>query len=496
MSKSSLGIYGLGVMGRNLALNFEKFGQQVSVFNKKTEGEESVVNDFMSEFGRDKNFLPAESAKMFVTTLTKPRKILILVKAGEAVDSVIDELTPFLDKDDILIDGGNSHFEDTERRVKELRTKKIQFVGLGISGGADGARNGPSLMPGSTKKAWGKLEDIFKPIAATTFSGDPCCELLGPGGSGHFVKMIHNGIEYAEMQLIAEAYQIMRYGCGMNAYQISEQFRKWSDGPMGSFLNEITADILTLTDDDGNPLVDRIDDSAGQKGTGKWASMYALESGMPLTTTTQAVFSRFTSNFGDIRRNTSYSVDGPGASGQLDSATVIPLLSEAILASRMMIHAEAFFLITQTSEQRKWNIDPVAVARIWQGGCIIRSELLRNIVAAYEQGSNLTSLLQSPIYANRFRKLQSGWRKTASLAISSGIPVPVLTSALAQYDTLRSPKLPSNLIQAQRDYFGAHGIKFADDSTGEVQHLQWKEAVASESEKDTSGFFDETEMDE
>jgi 6-phosphogluconate dehydrogenase len=493
MSKSSIGIYGMGVMGQNLALNLEEHGHQVSLFNRKVEGEESVVTDFMSNYGRDKNFLPAESVKMLVTTLEKPRKILIMVKAGEAVDSVIEVLLPFLDKDDILIDGGNSHFEDTERRLKDLRSNKIQFVGMGISGGADGARNGPSLMPGSTKKAWSKLSEIFEPIAAKSFSGTPCCELLGPGGSGHFVKMVHNGIEYAEMQLIAEVYQILRQGCGMSAYQISEQFRRWSDGPMGSYLNEITADILTITDDEGRPLLDSIDDSAGQKGTGKWISLHALQSGIPLATTTQSVFSRFTSTYREIRRSTSFSVDGPVPAGNLDSNTILPLVSEAILASRMVIHAEAFFLITQTSAERKWDIDPAIVARIWQGGCIIRSELLRNIVAAYEQGSNLTNLLQSPIFANRFRKVQDGWRKTAGIAISAGIPVPVLTAALAQYDSLRTVTLPSTLIQAQRDYFGSHGYLRTDDPSGKLHHTEWKNAVSEEENKDTSGFFDVVE---
>jgi 6-phosphogluconate dehydrogenase len=475
MSGSTIGVYGLGVMGRNLALNLEGHGNSVSVYNRKSKGEEKIVEGFLKNEGNGKNFTGSDTIADFVQSLEKPRKILIMVKAGDAVDSVIEELLPHLGKDDILIDGGNSHFEDTERRVKSLRKDGVQFVGMGVSGGEEGARFGPSLMPGSTKKAWKELNEIFEPIAAKSFDGSPCCTLIGSGGSGHFVKMVHNGIEYADMQLIAEAYQIMRSALGMSAIEISRQFSEWNNGSLGSYLFEITADILSVSDDEGEPLVDAILDSAGQKGTGKWTAINALELGLPASVISEAVFSRFVSSLTDLRKRSSYSVAGPVNHEKMNAAEMLPVLEDALLSSRMVAHAEGFYMITETSKEYKWDINPAEVARIWQGGCIIRSKLLNNIVAAYEQGYGLTHLLQAPIFANRFRTLQTGWRKCISMAALHGIPVPGMMAALSQYDSLRSERLPANLIQAQRDYFGAHTYERIDKPRGQFFHTDWKD---------------------
>lgn len=475
MKKSAIGVYGLGVMGRNLVLNLEEHGNRVSIYNRNVKGEENIVTDFLKKEGKTKNIEGTFTIEEFVNTLESPRKILIMVKAGEPVDMVIDELLPYLDKDDILIDGGNSNFQDTERRIKSLRKERISFVGMGVSGGEEGARFGPSLMPGSTKKAWNELSEILEPIAAKSFDGTPCCTLIGSGGSGHFVKMVHNGIEYADMQLIAEAYHIMRSGLGMSAREISQQFTKWNDGPLGSYLFEITAEILEVTDEDGEPLVDKILDSAGQKGTGKWTVIKALELGLPSSVISESVFARFVSSLTDLRKTSSYSVPGPQTLKPLNRDEMLSNLADALLSSRIVAHAEGFFIITETSKENKWDIDPAEVARIWQGGCIIRSELLRNIVAAYGRGSDLNHLLHSPILSNRFRKLQTGWRNCIAHAAQHGIPIPAMMAALSQYDSLRSQQLPANLIQAQRDYFGAHTYERIDKPRGEFFHTDWKD---------------------
>lgn len=483
MSRSTIGVYGLGVMGRNLALNLEGHGNIVSVYNRTAKGEETIVKDFINTEGNGKNLDGTSSIKEFVSSLEKPRKILIMVKAGKAVDQVIDELLPYLDKDDILIDGGNSNFEDTERRVKSLRKKGISFAGMGISGGEEGARYGPSLMPGSTKTTWKKLIEIFEPIAAKSFDGLPCCSLIGSGGAGHFVKMIHNGIEYADMQLISEAYHIMKIGLGLNETEISDQFAKWNEGPLASYLFEITIDILKTTDQDGNFIVDSILDSAGQKGTGKWTAINALDLGIPASVISEAVFARFVSSLTELRKTSSYSVAGPVISEKLHVNEMISALSDSLLCSRMMAHAEGFYMITEASKTYKWDIDAATVARIWQGGCIIRSELLKSIVAAYEQSSGLTHLLHSPIFANRYRTLQSGWRKCISLSALHGIPIPGMMAALSQYDSIRSERLPANLIQAQRDYFGAHTYERIDQPRGKFFHTDWNNAFSGNNSK-------------
>jgi 6-phosphogluconate dehydrogenase len=473
MIRSTIGVYGLGVMGKNLALNLEENGSSVSVYNRKTSGEENVTEEFISKEGMGKSLFGAGSVSEFTESLKTPRKILIMVKAGKPVDDVIDGLLPHLEPGDILIDGGNSNFEDTGRRVKYLRSEKIQFVGMGVSGGEEGARYGPSLMPGATKKAWKQLSKIFEPVAAKSFDGSPCCTLIGSGGSGHFVKLVHNGIEYADMQLLSEVYHLMKMGLQMNEKEISEVFKYWNEGPLASYLVEITSEILKEKDEDGEPLIGKILDSAGQKGTGKWTAISALEQGLPLPAITQSVIARFISSLTELRKSSSISVEGPESTAFPDKEDFLAMLSDAYMASRMVVYAEGFFLITETSAEKKWSIDPASVAKIWQGGCIIRSELLKNIVAAFQQGSDLTHLFQSPIYSNRFRNVQSGWRACIGRAASAGIPIPVMMSALAQYDSLRLHWLPANLIQAQRDYFGAHTYERIDKPRGEFFHSDW-----------------------
>lgn len=473
MKKSNIGVYGLGVMGRNLALNLEDHENQVSVYNRPMPGEEQVVSDFIENKGTSKSFLGAQTLPDFVQSLESPKMILIMVKAGPPVDSVIEELTPFLNKGDILIDGGNSHFEDTERRVGDLFEEDIHFVGMGVSGGEEGARFGPSMMPGTNPEVWGRLKDLLEPISAEAFDGSPCCTRIGTGGAGHFVKMVHNGIEYADMQLIAEAYHIMKQDFRMTSGEISEQFTKWNSGLLSSYLFEITAEILTVTDDDGVPLVDKILDSAGQKGTGKWTAISAFESGVPLTGISEAVTARFISSFTDLRKSLSGSLTYNPDVTEVDRGQSLSDLKDALLACRIVSHAEGFFMITETNRQKGWGIDPAEVARIWQGGCIIRSILLKPIVAAYIQNPALDHLLQSDEISGLMKDLQDGWRDTISRAARAGSPVPVMMASLSQYDSLRSARLPANLIQAQRDYFGAHTYERTDKPRGDFFHTDW-----------------------
>lgn len=470
---STIGVYGLGVMGRNLALNLEDHGNRVSVYNRPMPGEENVVSDFIENEGKTKSFVGADTVQEFVSSLEKPRKILIMVKAGPPVDDVINELLPHLDRGDILIDGGNSHFEDTQRRSDTLSEKGVHFVGMGVSGGEEGARNGPSLMPGTASEAWRMIQPIFEPIAAKAFDGSPCCARIGNGGAGHFVKMVHNGIEYADMQLIAESYHIMKDGFGMDANEISDRFTKWNKGPLASYLFEITADILTVNNSDGAPLVEKILDSAGQKGTGKWTAISALDLGVPLPGITGAVNQRFISSLTDLR--VSLATNHPQkeiSSNQKED--LLQHLEDALFASRIMCHAEGFYMITQTSNERSWDISPEEVARIWQGGCIIRSELLRLIVTAFQQNPQPDHLMLANTLAEEIETREQGWRSIINYAIQAKIPVPVISGALSQYDSLRSGRLPANLIQAQRDYFGAHTYERTDKPRGEFFHTDWK----------------------
>lgn len=475
MNKSQLGVYGLGVMGRNLALNFEDKGYRVSLYNRNAPGEQFVVDEFLAFEGVGKKFKGTSTVESFVESLERPRKILLMVKAGEPVDMVINELTPFLDKDDIIMDGGNSNYGDTNRRVDTLKEKEILFVGMGISGGEEGARNGPSLMPGGNKEAWPHLREMLESISAKAFDGSPCCAWIGNQGAGHFIKMVHNGIEYADMQIISEAYHFMKVILGMKPQKMAETFAEWSDTELDSYLIEITANILKVKDDQGEPLLDKILDSAGQKGTGKWTAVTSLEQGVALPVISQAVYSRFFSSLTDLRRQFANRISSPIFVTNQDRALLLHSLAQALFASRMVAYAEGFYLITKTGKEFNWDIDPASAARIWQGGCIIRSDLLNEIQKAYTEEISLEHLFLSGFYASAFRKLVSGWRKIVSKAVNEGLPLPAMSAALAQYDTLRSEKLPANLIQAQRDYFGAHTYERVDRLKGKFFHTDWIE---------------------
>lgn len=482
MSKSDIGVYGMGVMGSNLALNLESHGNRVSVYNRTVKGDENLLAEFMKKHGAGKSFHPAGKVKDFVQSLKSPRIILIMIKSGDPVDQVISELQPLLNDGDIIVDGGNSYFEETERRATALRFKKINYAGVGISGGAEGARNGPSIMAGTTKKCWKYLGKFLEPIAAKSFDDTPCCALIGSGGAGHFIKMVHNGIEYADMQILAESYDIMRKLLNMKPQEISDIFYSWNSTAMGSYLLEISAEILEIPDDSGaGSLVDQILDSAGQKGTGSLTVQTAAAAGVQTPVISSAVYLRSISSLIGLRRRLSASLEAPDTSVLPSSLhnrkSILKNLEDAFLASRMVAAAEGFYLITEAAEHYKWRIDPAEVARIWQGGCIIRSELLRNIVAAYEQGSNLSHLFLSPIYANRFRKLQDGWRETIILCTGYGLPIPAMSSALIEYDSLRTEKLPTNLIQAQRDYFGSHMYEKIDEPRGTFFHTDWEKTL-------------------
>lgn len=473
--KSQIGIYGLGVMGKNLALNFEQKGYSVSVYNREAPGEKYIVDEFLAFEGLGKHFYGAKSVEKFIESLETPRNILLMVKAGEPVDMVVNELIPYLNENDIIIDGGNSNYTDTNRRIIKLDDSGILFVGMGVSGGEEGARNGPSLMPGGNKKAWPVLEPMLKNIAASAFDGSPCCAWMGNDGSGHLVKMIHNGIEYADMQLIAEAYHIMKIVLRMDPVKISDTFREWTETELDSYLIEITADILKVKDTDGFPLIDKIVDAAGQKGTGKWTAVTALETGIPLPVITQAVYARFSSSLTELRRESANLSNKPRLYGDADRDQVLHSLAQALFASRMIAYAEGFHLITSISKANQWEIDPASIALIWQGGCIIRSDLLNEIRKSYLNEISLEHLILSDFYASSFEKLEEGWRKTVKLATDEAIPVPCMSAALNQLDTLRTDKLPANLIQAQRDYFGAHTYERTDRVRGKYFHTDWQE---------------------
>ncbi len=476
MSTSNIGVYGLGVMGHNLALNLEEKGNRVSVYNRTSGEEKYVVRDFIKQAG-DKKFTGEQHVEEFVSSLEMPRKILIMVKAGAPVDAVIKELLPYLSGGDILIDGGNSNFNDTNRRVDELSKKNILFVGMGVSGGEEGARNGPSLMPGGNRAARDQINPVFEPISARAFDGSACCRWIGDGGAGHFVKMVHNGIEYADMQLIAEAYHLMTTAAGMSSKEISDQFYHWNETSLNSYLMEISAEILTALDEDGRPLVDKILDSAGQKGTGKWTAITSLELGVPLSGITEAVYSRFFSSLVDLRSRLSENLNSPGNTDKHDRSLFLSNLEDALKAARMVAYAEGFYLIEQAGHEFSWNINPASVAKIWQGGCIIRSKLLEPIEQAYSENPDLEHLLLHPYFSEEIERLQTGWRNTVKTALDSRVPLPCSAAYLSQYDSLHSNRLPANLIQAQRDYFGAHTYERIDKPRDTFFHTDWQEKV-------------------
>jgi len=465
--KADIGVWGLAVMGRNLTLNMESKGFTVAVYNRTLQ----KVRDFAENRAKGKNIVAAYDIKDFVDTLLMPRKVMIMVRAGEAVDEVIGRIVPFLEKGDVVIDGGNSHFSDTIRRCTELEKRGLLYLGVGISGGQEGALKGPSVMPGGSKKAYSLVEPIFTKISAQV-NGVPCCVYTGDSGAGHFVKMVHNGIEYADMQLISEAYCLMKNVLGMNAEQMHVVFAEWNTGVLNSYLIEITADILSKKDSQtGNPLVEMILDDASQKGTGVWTSHSALALGAAAPTIAEAVFARFISAIKEQRLAAAKKFSGPCGeyTGQKDD--FIDSIRDALYACKICSYAQGFAIMTSAAKHYGWELNPGRIAMIWRGGCIIRAGLLDKIKGAFDRNANLENLLLDPYFSNAIEKAQSGWRKVVAAAAESGIPVPALGSALNYFDSFRSEQSGANLIQAQRDYFGAHTYKRVDKDG--IFHTDW-----------------------
>jgi len=472
MANADIGLIGLAVMGRNLVLNMEEKGFTVAVFNRTV----SKVDAFCQGQAKGKNILAAHSAEELVSLLAPPRRIMLLVKAGQPVDDFIDTLIPLLDTGDIIIDGGISNFNDTIRRCKRVESRGLLYIGTGVSGGEEGARHGPSIMPGGSPEAWGHVRPIFQAIAAKAEGNAPCCEWVGANGAGHFVKMVHNGIEYGDMQLICEAYNLMK-AAGMTAGEMSEVFAEWNKGELDSYLIEITRDILAKTDDQTHqPMVDVILDTAGQKGTGKWTGITALELGQPLTLIGEAVFARCLSALKDERVAASKKLRGPKVKPIAEPAKrakFIEDIRQALYASKIICYAQGFQLLRAAAKEYKWKLAYGNIALLWRGGCIIRSQFLGKIKEAFDKRKRLVNLLLDPYFKAAVRRAQPSWRRTITRAVKWGVPAPAFTSALAYYDGYRSERLPANLLQAQRDYFGAHTYERVDKQRGEFFHTNW-----------------------
>ena len=459
---ADVGLIGLAVMGQNLVLNLADHGHSVAVHNRTT----SVTDEFLIGEAAGKSITGHGELGDFVADLSSPRRIILLVKAGSAVDAVLSDLLPLLDDGDIVIDGGNSLYSDTERRVKEAAAVGVRYVGAGVSGGEEGARNGPSIMPGGDSEAWPHIRDMLRSIAATADDGEPCCDWLGSGGAGHYVKMVHNGIEYGDMQVIAEAYSLMK-ASGMSHSEMSETFRTWGDGVLDSFLVDITSEILATVDDDGSPLVENILDAAGQKGTGKWTVISSMELGQPVSLVAEAVYARIVSSFKELRVRAA-------ATREAGSVTVDVSpddLRDALYASKIVSYAQGFMLLQAASDEHGWDLDLAKVASLWRAGCIIRAAFLDDVMASF--GAGVDHLLLDPGFAQRVRDAEPGWRRVVAAAVTAGVPVPAYSSALAFYDAFFSEQVSANLIQAQRDYFGAHTYERVDRPRGEYFHTDW-----------------------
>ena len=470
MTVKHIGLIGCGVMGQNLALNMERNGFSVAVFDT----DRTKVELYLAEKAKGKHIAGVASLDELVASLRKPRRILMMVPAGAAVDRCIESLLPYLDPEDILIDGGNSHFPDTTRRTRSLAEKGFRYIGTGVSGGEEGALLGPSLMPGGSLEAWEHVQPIFEAICARTDDGAPCCRWVGEEGAGHFVKMVHNGIEYADMQLICEAYQVMKVGLSLSNAEISEVFARWNEGELDSYLIEITRDILAFVDANGEATIDAILDTAGQKGTGKWTAIEALDLGQPLTLIGEAVFARCLSALKDERVSASAALTGPVPALSGDREELVENLRLALLASKVVAYAQGYQLMRAAAEEYGWNLDYGGIAAIWRGGCIIRSVFLDGIRRAFEQDAALVNLMLVSPFRETLDEAQAAWRQVVSAAVLSGIPLPAMSSALAFYDGYRSERLPANLLQAQRDYFGAHTYERVDKPRGEFFHTDWK----------------------
>ncbi len=467
--KADIGLIGLAVMGENLVLNMERNGYTVAVYNRTVE----KVDNFMNARGKGKNFIGARSIEEFVASLERPRKVMMLVKAGAPVDSFIEILLPHLEEGDIIIDGGNSHFPDTIRRTEYVESKGMLFIGTGVSGGEEGALMGPSIMPGGSAAAWPYVKQIFQDISAKVEDGSPCCDWVGVDGAGHFVKMVHNGIEYGDMQLISEAYNLMKNLLGMSADEMFDVFEEWNKGDLDSYLMEISRDILGYKDDDGEALVEKILDTAGQKGTGKWTGVEALNLGIPLTLIGESVFARCLSALKDERVAASKVLSGPEPEFHGDRKEFLNDIKSALYASKIVSYAQGYTLLKEAAKEYNWDLNYGNIALLWRGGCIIRSVFLAKIKDAFDSNKDLPNLLLDPFFQEKVEAAQTGWRKVVATSLMNGIPVPAFTTALNYFDGYRSAHLPANMLQAQRDYFGAHTYERIDKPRGEFFHTNW-----------------------
>jgi 6-phosphogluconate dehydrogenase len=467
--KADIAVIGLAVMGQNLILNMNDHGFTVVAFNRTV----SKVDDFLNKEAKGTQVIGVHSIEEMVALLKKPRRVMLMVKAGQAVDEFIDHLLPLLEAGDIIIDGGNSLFEDTIRRTKFVESKGLLYIGTGVSGGEEGARRGPSIMPGGSPAAWPHVKDIFQRIAAKVEDGSPCCDWVGENGAGHYVKMVHNGIEYGDMQLTGEAYNLMKTGLGLSADQMHQVFAEWNQGELNSYLIEITRDILAFKDTDGQPLVDKILDTAGQKGTGKWTVISSQDLGIPITLIAEAVYARCISALKEERVAAAKKLKGPRPTIAGDPKQLIEDIRRALYASKIVSYAQGYMLMRAAAKEHNWNLNYGGIALMWRGGCIIRSVFLSKIKDAFDKNPQLSNLLLDPFFRKAIKDSQRSWRKVVALAARKGIPVPAFSTALAFYDSYRSERLPANLLQAQRDYFGAHTYERLDQPRGQFFHTNW-----------------------
>ncbi|MDR0220899.1 MAG: decarboxylating NADP(+)-dependent phosphogluconate dehydrogenase [Lachnospiraceae bacterium] len=471
MKESDIGLIGLAVMGENLVMNMASHGFTVSVYNRSTE----KVKNFLAGRAKGSSIAGAYSLEELVSQLEKPRKVMLMIKAGQAVDEMIEHLLPLLETGDIIIDGGNSHFPDTIRRTAYVEGKGLLYIGTGVSGGEEGALKGPSIMPGGSQAAWPHVQPILQAIAAKVGDGTPCCQWVGANGAGHFVKMVHNGIEYGDMQLICEAYHLMRDGLGMSAMEMHEVFAEWNKGELDSYLIEITSDILAYKDTDGSPLVDKILDTAGQKGTGKWTVVSSLDEGIALTLIGEAVYSRCLSAIKEERVAASKELSGSAPVPPLaaNKKAFIENIRHALFASKIISYAQGYALMRAAAATYGWDLNYGEIALMWRGGCIIRSAFLGEIKKAFERNPDLTNLLLDDYFKEKVLASGAGWRKVCAAAVGAGLPIPAMLSALSYFDGYRCERLPANLLQAQRDYFGAHTYERLDAPRGEYFHTNW-----------------------
>jgi 6-phosphogluconate dehydrogenase len=467
--KADIAVIGLAVMGQNLILNMNDHGFTVAAYNRTI----SKVDDFLNKEAKGTHVIGAHSIEEMVGLLKKPRRVMLMVKAGPPVDEFIEHIIPHLEAGDILIDGGNSLFEDTIRRTKYVESKGLLYIGTGVSGGEEGARRGPSIMPGGSPAAWPHVKDIFQKISAKVEDGTPCCDWVGENGAGHYVKMVHNGIEYGDMQLIGEAYNLMKTGLGLSADQMHQVFAEWNQGELNSYLIEITRDILAFKDTDGQPLVDKILDTAGQKGTGKWTVISSANLGIPITLIAEAVYSRCISALKEERVAAAKKLKGPRPSIRGDQKKLIEEIRQALYASKIVSYAQGYMLMRAAAKEQAWNLNYGGIALMWRGGCIIRSVFLAKIKDGFDNNPKLSNLLLDPFFRKAIKDSQRSWRKVVALAARKGIPVPAFSTALAFYDSYRCERLPANLLQAQRDYFGAHTYELIDKPRGEFFHTNW-----------------------